>query len=104
MANTNAKIKGSLIKLEKDKDNSKCRKWKIVLYLGRDPLTKKHQQKAKRFSGTYVSDINKKVSLMMDHAKKNGYIKQNPCKLRLERAFRTRNRSYHLLTFLQFKR
>lgn len=183
MANTTGQIRGSVIKLEKDKDNGKCRKWKIVVYLGRDPLTKKYQQKAKRFSGTYsqaknelakmlklaeegsgeitplhrtpytfkeyadhwanlrestgkvalgtvkrdrdklnsiafligemrltdvtpavlekayldlrmgksksgkrlsgtyVSDINKKVSLMMDHAKKNGYIKSNPCKL-----------------------
>lgn len=182
MAINENKIKGSIIQLEKDKTRGKCRKWKLIIYLGRDPLTKKHQQKCKRFSGTYseaksklaemidaaekdsdevkplhrkaytfkeyadhwadlressgkvapgtvkrdrdklkslafligdmrladvspavlenayldlrqgksksgkrlsgtyVSDINKKVSLMMDHAKKNGYIKENPCK------------------------
>lgn len=35
----------------------------------------------KRLSGTYISDINKKLSLMMRYAVKNGYIKNNPCEV-----------------------
>ena len=34
----------------------------------------------KQLSGTYVNDIGKKVSLMMEHAKKNGILTENPCK------------------------
>lgn len=35
----------------------------------------------KRLSGTYISDINKKLNLMMRYAVKNGYIKHNPCEV-----------------------
>ena len=179
-----SQIKGSIIQLEKDKPRGKCRKWRLVAYLGKDALTGKYRQKVRRFtgtyteatyelaafieeletfaekytvetpgnksytfkeyrelfiklreasgdvapgtvsregdklkslgfllddkrmkditplmldnayadlksgksksgkrlSGTYISDIHKKVSLMMDHALKHGYIKSNPCK------------------------
>ena len=34
----------------------------------------------RKLSGTYVNDVSKKVSLMMEHAKKNGIIAENPCK------------------------
>ena len=168
---------GSIYQLEKDKPRGRCRKWKLIVPLGRDAATGKHRQKnrnftgsytqaqkalvifaeevttgqvvaksnytlnayidhfiaaremsgevapgtirrekeklrslafligemklqeitpdvlekayldlragnsrsGKRLSGTYLNDINKKMSLLMDHAKKNGIVAENPC-------------------------
>ena len=51
--------KGSIHALEKDsngkrKPNSKCRKWKLVVSLGKDKRTGKYPQKARIFHGTYT--------------------------------------------------
>ena len=53
--------KGSIVALEKTKDGkkkerSKCRKWRLVVSLGRDPKSKekRYRQKAKNFEGTYT--------------------------------------------------
>ena len=39
-----------------------------------------NSKSGKRLSGTYLNDICKKVSLMMDHAVKNKVIASNPCR------------------------
>ncbi|WP_165043065.1 site-specific integrase [Adlercreutzia sp. ZJ138] len=50
--------KGSIFQLDKGKDGkkpkSKCRKWRLVVSLGKDPHTGKYRQKAKNFDGTYT--------------------------------------------------
>ena len=43
--------KGSIIQLEKDKPRSKCRKWKLQVSLGRDPVTGKYPKKSRVFHG-----------------------------------------------------
>lgn len=46
---------GHIVQLEPGKTRSKCRKWKLVLSLGRDPQKPgKYLRKQKRFSGTYT--------------------------------------------------
>ena len=51
---------GSIVALEKTrdgrkKDRSKCRKWRLVVSLGRDPRSKdaRYRQKSRNFQGTY---------------------------------------------------
>lgn len=44
---------GGIYPLE-DKPRNKCRKWKLVVSLGRDPKTGKYPQKSRTFSGTYT--------------------------------------------------
>ena len=50
--------KGSIIQLDKGPDGkkqkSKCRKWRLVVSLGKDPRTGKYPQKARAFHGTYT--------------------------------------------------
>ena len=50
--------KGSIYQLDKGKDGkkpkSKCRKWRLVVSLGKDPHTGKYRQKAKNFNGSYT--------------------------------------------------
>lgn len=43
---------GSIVRLE-DKPRSKCRKWRLVVDFGKDPITKKRKTKTLRFAGTY---------------------------------------------------
>ena len=49
--------KGSIYQLDKGKDGkkprSKCRKWRLVISLGKDPQTGKYPQKSKVFHGTF---------------------------------------------------
>lgn len=49
--------KGSITQLEPNKPKGKCRKWKLVIPLGKDPLTGKYPQKCKRFTGTYTEAV-----------------------------------------------
>ena len=50
--------KGSIYQLDKGPDGrkprSKCRKWRLVVSLGKDPRTGKYRQKARNFEGTYT--------------------------------------------------
>ena len=46
--------KGSIIQLEKGRPKGKCRKWRLVVSLGRDPETGKYPQKARTFHGTFT--------------------------------------------------
>lgn len=46
--------KGSIVQMEKGKPKGKCRKWKLVVSLGRDARTGKYPQKARAFHGTYT--------------------------------------------------
>lgn len=50
--------KGTIIQLDKGKDGkkakSKCKKWRLVVSLGKDPATGKYPQKAKVFHGSYT--------------------------------------------------
>lgn len=46
--------RGSVVQLEKGKPRSRCRKWRLVVSMGVDPVTKKRlPPKTRRFSGTY---------------------------------------------------
>lgn len=40
--------KGTIVAMEK----GKCRKWKLVVSLGRDPITGKYAQKSRVFHGS----------------------------------------------------
>ena len=50
--------KGSIYQLDKGRDGkkprSKCRKWRLVVSLGKDPHCGKYRQKARNFDGTYT--------------------------------------------------
>ena len=50
--------KGSIYQLDKgengNKPKAKCRKWKLVVSLGKDPRTGKYKQKARIFQGSYT--------------------------------------------------
>ena len=50
--------KGSIYQLDKGRDGkkprSKCRKWRLVVSLGKDPHSGKYRQKARNFEGTYT--------------------------------------------------
>lgn len=46
--------KCSIVQMEKGKPKGKCRKWKLVVSLGRDACTGKYPQKARAFHGTYT--------------------------------------------------
>lgn len=52
MAKMESGVKG-IYRLE-DKPNNKCRKWKIVLSLGRDAATGKYRQTSRNFTGTFT--------------------------------------------------
>lgn len=52
MAKTDSGVKG-IYRLE-DKPNNKCRKWKIVISLGRDAATGKYRQVSRNFTGTFT--------------------------------------------------
>lgn len=49
--------RGSIVQLDKGKDGrkpkAKCRKWRLVVSLGRDPQTGKYPQKSRTFTGSY---------------------------------------------------
>lgn len=50
--------KGCIYQLDKGRDGkkprSKCRRWRLVVSLGKDPRTGKYRQKARNFEGTYM--------------------------------------------------
>lgn len=48
---------GSIVKLEKDKSNARCRKWQIRVSIGKNPYTGKYETKTRRVSGTYTNAI-----------------------------------------------
>ena len=57
MARSNHR-RGTIIQLDKGKDGkkpkSKCKKWRLVVSLGKDPATGKYPQKSRAFSGSYT--------------------------------------------------
>ena len=44
---------GTVYQLEKDKPKGKCRKWRLIVPTGYDPVKKKYRQRTKTFYGTY---------------------------------------------------
>ena len=48
----NAKGRGSIYPIEKDKPRNKCKKWKLQVSCGKDPQTGKYRQKKRVFHGT----------------------------------------------------
>ena len=57
--------KGSIIAMEKGKPKGKCRKWKLVVSLGRDPITGKYPQKSRVFHGTW-SEAQRALRVLVD--------------------------------------
>ena len=47
------KNKGSIVQLEKNKAKGKCRKWRLMVSLGKDPLTGKYPMKTRVVHGTW---------------------------------------------------
>ena len=45
---------GCIRSLEPDKPKGRCRKWKLTVSCGKDPLTGKYRQKNKTFTGSYA--------------------------------------------------
>ena len=56
MAKTKKDIKsqGSIVQFEKDRSKSKCRKWQLLVSMGKDPRTVKYATKAGVFHGSYT--------------------------------------------------
>ena len=45
---------GSITQIEVDKSKCRCRKWRIEVSLGKDPITGKRLRKSCVFHGTYA--------------------------------------------------
>ena len=46
---------GSIVQLDSGKSRARCRRWRIVISMGRDPITKKRlPPRTKRVCGTYT--------------------------------------------------
>lgn len=50
--------KGSIVKLESNKSNARCRKWQLRVSVGKNPYTGKYVSKTRRFTGTYTEAVN----------------------------------------------
>ena len=68
--------KGSIVQMEKGKAKGKCRKWKLVVSLGRDPITGKYPQKSRVFHGTYT-EAQKALRELVDEVEGGTVIKRN---------------------------
>lgn len=58
MASSKTNGRGSIFQLDKGPDGrkpkSRCRKWRLVVSVGKDPRTGKYRQRTKTFEGTYT--------------------------------------------------
>lgn len=56
MAKTKKDIKsqGSIVQFEKDRSKSKCRKWQLLVSMGKDPRAGKYVTKTRTFPGSYT--------------------------------------------------
>ena len=68
--------KGSIIQLEKDKPKGKCRKWKLQVSLGRDPITGKYPKKSRAFHGTWT-EAQKALRELIDEIEGGTVIRKN---------------------------
>ena len=72
--------KGSIIQLDKGPDGkkqkSKCRKWRLVVSLGKDPRTGKYPQKARAFHGTYT-EAQKALREFIEEIEHGKVVKKN---------------------------
>ena len=68
--------KGSIIQLEKGKPKGKCRKWRLMVSLGRDPITGKYPQQTRVVHGTW-SDAQKALRVFVDEIEGGTIVKRN---------------------------
>ena len=68
--------KGSIVQLEKSKQKGKCRKWRLVVSLGRDPITGKYPQKARVVHCTY-SEAKAALAKFMDELEKGEVVRRS---------------------------
>lgn len=68
--------KGSIVQMEKGKAKGKCRKWKLVVSLGRDPITGKYPQKSRVFHGTYT-EAQRALRELVDEVEGGTVVKRN---------------------------
>ena len=68
--------KGSIIQMEKGKAKGKCRKWKLVVSLGRDPITGKYPQKSRVFHGTFT-EAQKALRVLVDAVEGGTVVKRS---------------------------
>ena len=80
MAGSNSHGNGSIVQLDKGKDGrkpkSKCRKWRLVVSLGKDPLTGRYPQKSRTFNGTY-SEAKRALREFDDEVRGNRTVRKN---------------------------
>lgn len=53
-AKKDVKGQGSIVQFEEDKPKSKCRKWQLLVSMGKDPRVGKHVTKTRTFHGSYT--------------------------------------------------
>lgn len=78
MANRHGK--GSIIQLDKGKDGkkpkAKCRKWRLVVSLGKDPATGKYPQKSRAFHGSYT-EAEKALAAFVEEIEGGNVVKKS---------------------------
>ena len=62
--------------MEKGKPKSKCRKWKLQVSLGRDPITGKYPKKSKAFQGTWT-EAQKALRELVDEVEGGTVVKRS---------------------------
>ena len=72
--------KGSIVQLDKGKDGrkpkAKCRKWRLVVSLGKDPSTGKYPQKSRAFHGSYT-EAEKALREFVEEIEGGNVVKKN---------------------------
>lgn len=80
MATTKTNGRGSVYQLDKGKDGkkpkSKCRKWRLVVSVGKDPRTGKYCQRTKRFDGTYT-EAQRELRAFVEEVEGGSVVKRN---------------------------
>lgn len=72
---------GSIIQMEKDKPRGKCRKWKLVVSLGKDPRTGRYRQKSRVVHGTY-SESKRALRQLNEEVDRGLVVPRSPWTLR----------------------
>ena len=67
---------GLIIQMEKGKPKGKCRKWKLRVSLGKDPITKKYPQKTRAFEGTW-SEAQKALAEFVAEVQKGSVVQRS---------------------------
>ena len=70
------KSQGFIIQMEKGKPKGKCRKWKLRVSLGWDPIKKNYPQKTRMFQDTW-SEAQKALREFVDEVESGKIVKRS---------------------------